>query len=181
MMKTMIAATLTLALGLFASLPQEEGTTTNDINPRLSAINSNVITSNQDEIGGVNLTYNWQHGDEFRTIQNKVAQATRKLKKAESSDERSEAKQELRKALADDYKYRLAEYEEYLDGLEKKLATMRDKLQRRRNAEDDMIDLRIQVLEAEANDLGWPSAPSNTGRTLSYLNPPPGSIGAGDK
>lgn len=90
-------------------------------------------------------------------IQKRIQVALKKLKAADSSSERAEAKSELRSALSEDYDMRLASYEGYLDDLAKKLKNMRERLARRRDAKTDMIDLRIKVLEAEADDLGWPS------------------------
>lgn len=87
----------------------------------------------------------------------KIQAAAKELRQAESSSERSEAKDKLMGLLSEDYDSRLKEYEEYLDGLEKQLEEMRGKLRKRRQAKDDMIDLRIKVLEAEADDLGWPT------------------------
>lgn len=86
-----------------------------------------------------------------------IEKAAKAMRQAESSSERSEAKDKLVALLSEDYDSRLKEYEDYLEDLEKQLDEMRGKLKKRRQAKEDMIDLRIKVLEAEADDLGWPS------------------------
>lgn len=90
-----------------------------------------------------------------------IRRAAEQLRTAESSSERQEAEESLRRLLSDDYDNRLNDYEKYLDQLEQRLSEMRSKLTRRREAKSKMIDLRIKVLEAEADDLGWPSRVSN--------------------
>ena len=86
-----------------------------------------------------------------------VGAALRKLKAADSDDARKEAEGELKTALESDYDDRLADYEKNLDALEDEIKKMREQLKRRRNAKDEMVRLRIEVLKAEADDLGWPS------------------------
>ena len=90
-------------------------------------------------------------------VQNKVRKATAAMKKAESSVDRADAKEKLKTALGEDYDLRLKDYEKFLDKMEKQLVEMREKLDRKRAAKTAMIELRMQVLEAEADDLGWPS------------------------
>jgi len=92
-----------------------------------------------------------------REEEKKIKEAARALRRAETSDEQDAARETLTELLDVDYDSRLAEYETYLDGLEQQLSAMRDKLAKRRKAKAKMIELRIQILEAEADDLGWPS------------------------
>lgn len=92
-----------------------------------------------------------------RKAEQEIQQAAKSLRQADSSTEKREAEDKLRSLLADDYDSRLDGYAEHLDELEKSLADMRAKLKRRREAKSEMIDLRVKVLIAEADDLGWPS------------------------
>ena len=80
----------------------------------------------------------------------------KQLRQSKSSQQRLEAKDKLAAHLSEDYDSRLEGYEKYLLQLEEKLAEMRRKLEKRREAKAEMIQLRIKVLEAEAEDLGWP-------------------------
>ncbi len=91
-----------------------------------------------------------------RELRNRVRNATEQLRNAESSEDREQAQEELRGALSADYDARMTAYASYLDKLEERLDEMKKKLNRRRDAKKDMVELRIQVLEAEADDLGWP-------------------------
>ena len=109
---------------------------------------------------------------------NKIQEATKAMRQAESSSERAEAKDKLVALLSEDYDSRLSDYEEHLEDLEKQLDEMRAKLKKRRQAKDDMIDLRIKVLEAEADDLGWPTRVRrgrSIGITSPHLSLPPSS------
>ncbi len=86
-----------------------------------------------------------------------VAAAVAALKEAKDDAARQAAELELRKSLETDYDARLESYEKHLDHLETELAKMRDQLQKRKMAKSAMVDLRLQVLKAEADDLGWPN------------------------
>ena len=81
------------------------------------------------------------------------------FRQAADEGSRERAEEKLIELLSKDYDERLKGYQENLDRLEKELEEMRRKLQKRREAKDEMIRLRIKVLEAEADDLGWPERP----------------------
>ncbi len=93
-------------------------------------------------------------------IQNRISQATQLVSNAKTDDERETAEEQLKEALGEDYDARLDDYESHLDQMEKQLAEMRAKLKRRRAAKTEMIQLRMQVVAAEADELGWPSRAS---------------------
>lgn len=92
----------------------------------------------------------------------KIKEVARDMRQAKSDEEREKAMEALTVLLGKDYDDRLTGYEEELERMEKALAEMRKKLKRRRDAKADMIKLRIKVLEAEAEDLGWPARPRRT-------------------
>jgi len=91
-----------------------------------------------------------------------VAIAIDELKKAESDSDREDAETKLGDALGKEYDQKLDAYAEYLDELEAKLEAMRSKLEKRRDAKAEMVRLRVEVIKAESNDLGWPGSSSNT-------------------
>ena len=99
-----------------------------------------------------------------------IATVTKQLRDADNSAKRTEAKARLVELLSKDYDALLATHSEELDRLEEKLAQMRSRLKKRRAAKQDMIELRLKVLEAEATDLGWPTrnARSQTVRRSGY-------------
>lgn len=86
-----------------------------------------------------------------------INDAAKALRQASSQTEKDAAEKKLNSLLSDDYDARLKTYEDYLSDLEKQLATMRKKLEKRKEAKSAMIDLRIKVLQAESDDLGWPT------------------------
>jgi chromosome segregation ATPase len=90
-------------------------------------------------------------------LEQSTKEAAKDLRQSKSRDEKDAARGKLVELLGEDYDARLAEYEKYLDELEERLVSMRDKLAKRRDAKEKMIELRIEVLKAEADDLGWPS------------------------
>ncbi len=92
-----------------------------------------------------------------------IESAAKKLRAAKTDSEKRAAEAKLRQLLSADYDSRLDDYEKHLDALAQQLKGMRAKLQKRRSAKADMIDLRVKVLKAEADDLGWP-ARVNRGR-----------------
>lgn len=96
-----------------------------------------------------------------RELRNRIREATQALRSAESSSDREKAQEQLREVLLEDYDARMDAYENYLTELENRLSEMKKKLDRRRQAKSDMVNLRIQVLEAEADDLGWPEDSSS--------------------
>lgn len=102
----------------------------------------------------------------YEVIQNKVNEAKSNLKNADNSEDRAEARDALAAALAEDYDARLDQYEAEIKRMEEELKAMRKKLDRRRSAKAEMIQLRMQLLEAEADDLGWP-APVAQGKSPS--------------
>jgi DNA repair exonuclease SbcCD ATPase subunit len=103
-------------------------------------------------------------------LDQQIRQEAINFRQAADTGSRERAKEKLEGLLSRDYDERLKGYEDNLNALEKRLQEMRDKLQRRREAKDDMIRLRVKVLEAESEDLGWPERPRRTPRQL-HWNP----------
>ncbi len=83
--------------------------------------------------------------------------AVRAMKAAKDDTAKRQAEAELKTALEGDYDARLIGYEKHLDRLADELTKMREQLQKRKSAKSEMVELRLQVLKAEASDLGWPS------------------------
>lgn len=90
--------------------------------------------------------------------QSEIQKAMSGLRAAESSEERSDAKASLKKALAAEYDKQMDSYDEHIESLEKELAEMRKRLEKRRDAKSDMVDLKMRQLLAESEGLGWPSS-----------------------
>ena len=90
-------------------------------------------------------------------LQLSIRDSAKRLRASKSNDEATRESFKLTQLLEQDYEARLADYQKDLDQLDEKLKSMKEKLERKRNAKADMIKLRIEVLKAEAGDLGWPS------------------------
>lgn len=92
----------------------------------------------------------------------KTQKAIAKLRDAEGDDEKSEAKEELKAALEDEFDAYLKRQSEELDRMEEKLAKLRKQLDKRSDAKDDLVSLQLQMLVNEANGLGWPTGSGAT-------------------
>ncbi len=90
-------------------------------------------------------------------IDNPTSVALAAMKTAKDETAKRQAEAELKTALEGDYDTRLIGYEKHLDRLADELTKMREQLQKRKSAKSEMVELRLQVLKAEASDLGWPS------------------------
>lgn len=77
---------------------------------------------------------------------------------ASDSDARAESKDEIQKALGEQYDAYLEEQEQQLDAMEKKLAELRDQLKQRSAAKQKMVDLKFEMVLAQLEGLGWPES-----------------------
>jgi hypothetical protein len=89
--------------------------------------------------------------------QSKINALLQKMKQTDDSKNRNEIKEAIEKLLHTQYTQKMDSYQEHLAKLEDKLQAMRSQLERRRDAQQEMVDLRMKVLLAEADDLGWPA------------------------
>lgn len=103
-------------------------------------------------------------------IDGKISEAAKAFRQAKPN-ERTAAINSLTTLLSSDYDARLDGYDEYLNQLATKLVEMRGKLQKQREAKEEMIKLRVKVLEAEVEDLGWPVRLSGKFPSLSISSP----------
>jgi hypothetical protein len=100
------------------------------------------------------------HGPGF----DKTHKAVAKLRAAKSDDDKAEAREELKAALEEQFDEYLEHQSKELERLEAKLSKLRDQWEKRKDAKDEVVELRLQTLENEANGLGWPSGfPGATG------------------
>jgi hypothetical protein len=89
-------------------------------------------------------------------VDSKSHKAFEKLRNAESKADKAEALDELREALESEYDEFLSSQEKELDKMEEKMKELRSQLEKRRDAKDDLIELRLKTLENDASGLGWP-------------------------
>ncbi len=91
----------------------------------------------------------------------KTQQAIDKLRKAKTDEEKADARKQLNSALGDEFDEYLKHQAKELDRLEAKVKKLRGQWDKRREAKDELVALRIQTLENEANGLGWPAGSGN--------------------
>lgn len=87
----------------------------------------------------------------------RTRKAMQKLQNAESNDDKEEARADLKEALAEEFDEYLDHQKKELERMEEKLNKLRDQWSKRRDAKDDLVARRLQMLEDEAEGLGWPS------------------------
>ena len=90
-----------------------------------------------------------------------LQQALTAIKESESEADRAAAEEKLRGLLETQYDASLDNYATYLDEMQKKLAELRDQLDRRRDAKMEMVELRLKTLISTADGLGWPDERPN--------------------
>jgi hypothetical protein len=88
-----------------------------------------------------------------------VQQLVRDWKAAGTEDVRSEAEDNLRKALGEAFAARMGEHEKQVEELEARVKELRAQLDRRRENQDEIIEFRFQELLREAQGLGWGGEP----------------------
>lgn len=91
----------------------------------------------------------------------KTQQAIDKLRKAKTDEEKADARKQLSAALGEEFDEYLEHQAKELDRLEAKVKKLRGQWDKRREAKDDLVALRMQTLENEANGLGWPAGGGN--------------------
>lgn len=86
----------------------------------------------------------------------RLHKAIEKLHSAKSDDDKDSARTELKDALAEQFDEYLEQQSKELDRMEEKLSKLRKQWEKRRDAKGELVTLRLQMLENEANGLGWP-------------------------
>ena len=88
-------------------------------------------------------------------IANKTSDAIDKYKEAKSDEDRVAAEKELRAALVERFELLMKQREADLADLKARLERLTAQLQKRRDAKDDIVELRLKVVMNEANGLGF--------------------------
>ena len=89
-------------------------------------------------------------------------EAITKLRNAKTDEDKAEAREALQGSLGEEFDEFLKHQSDELDRMEKKLGKLRKQLDKRREAKDDLVSLKLQTLVNEVNGLGWPSGVSGT-------------------
>lgn len=89
-----------------------------------------------------------------------AGEALAAYREADTDEERDEAKTKLSEALGEEYDAILEQHAKHLAQMEERLEKLRGQLEKRRDARDDMVEMRVEALTSEADGLGWPSPPN---------------------
>ena len=91
---------------------------------------------------------------------NPMDEAVEAMKKAESDEDRRDAEAKVRELLAEQYQAFLVENEKQIEQLQKRLNDLKEQLDRRRRAQDKMVDLEMKRVINESEGLVWPNRSS---------------------
>ncbi len=100
-----------------------------------------------------------------------LKKAVEKLKDKEASEQdKTAAKEKIISILSEQFDEDMTERSKQIAELEKKLATLKEQIEKRKDAKKRMIDLRVEMLLNESEGLGFPSSWQQSGG-LSTLSP----------
>lgn len=117
--------------------------------------------------GGVIMSYGFSPGQGPQ--RGRLHEALEKYRNA-SDESKSAARGEVREELAKEYDRFLEEQQRQIEQLKERIAKLEQQLERRREAKDRMVDLRLEMVLSEADGLGWPGM--NPGEPARWLFAP---------
>ncbi|HEX2475762.1 MAG TPA: hypothetical protein VHK01_13510 [Lacipirellulaceae bacterium] len=97
---------------------------------------------------------------------NRIREAAKALVDAEDDDAREDAESNLNEQLDEYFEEDMNRREEELANVERRVKELRELLERRREKKDDIVRLQMEVLQNEANGLGFFSAEGPGGAQL---------------
>lgn len=106
---------------------------------------------------------------------NPMDEAIGAMKEAESDAERREAEGKVREILVEQYQAFLVENEKQIEQLQKRLDDLKTQLNRRRQAQEKMVDLEMTRVINESEGLVWPNRSGRRGGGSIWLDPTPSS------
>ena len=80
----------------------------------------------------------------------------KKIRDAKSEDDKQDAIEDARATLEKQYDRYLEGYQKQVDEMEARMQKLRDQLEKRKNAKDRLVDLKLEMLLSKADGLGWP-------------------------
>jgi hypothetical protein len=106
---------------------------------------------------------------------NRIRESAKAFVDAEDDDAREDAERNLNEQLNEYFEEDMKRREEELANVERRVKELRELLERRREKRDDIIRLQVEVLQNEANGLGFFSAEGPGGaQNFNMLFWPPG-------
>jgi hypothetical protein len=105
----------------------------------------------------------------------RIREAAKALVEADDDDAREDAERNLNEQLDGYFEEDMKRREEELANVERRVKELRELLERRREKRDDIIRLQVEVLQNEANGLGFFSTEGpGSAQNLNMLFWPPG-------
>ena len=89
------------------------------------------------------------------TPQEKAAAALKTYSDAETDEQRTAAEKDLQDAVSEQFEVLMKSREAQIEELKARLGKLTEQLQKRRDAKDQIVTLRVQVLVNEAQGLGF--------------------------
>ena len=82
--------------------------------------------------------------------------AVEKLKSAKNDAEKTSATSEISKLLEKSFQHDLERREQRVSDIEARVKKLRDQIEKRKKAKDDIVSLRLKTIVNEADGLGFP-------------------------
>lgn len=92
-----------------------------------------------------------------RRVGNDLQKALQEFSSAESDDDKSDAKKKVKSELEKQYDAFLERDQARVDQLFDRLKKLEEQLERRKEAKDRLVELKLEMLISQAEGLGWPS------------------------
>lgn len=92
-----------------------------------------------------------------------------------SGEEKSGKRDDVKTELSKQYDEFLGQQQQQIEQLKERIAKLEEQLERRRDAKDRMVELKLEMTLSEADGLGWPSGNSfdwQRSQGLAYPQPP---------
>lgn len=83
-------------------------------------------------------------------------EALKAFREADSESAKTDAKNKIEELLTAQYDESLDNYDRYLEELSSRLAEMKKQVEKRRDARDEMVQLKLLMVISEEEGLGWP-------------------------
>ncbi|MEM7783540.1 MAG: hypothetical protein AAF623_09330 [Planctomycetota bacterium] len=127
-----------------------------------AATTLNALDSNRVQISGLMTTssnfflHDHETAAKNRDLNNQITEIISKIKSTEDESEKASFKPELEELLVKQYDLYLETHEKPLIELEERLAKLREEYNKRKNAKQDLIQLRLDTMWYDAIGMNWP-------------------------
>ena len=103
-----------------------------------------------------NLYYDIASGYAMNGRRSEMSEAIQAMKEAEGDSERRDAERKVKELLVEQYQMFLVENEEQIEELQERLDNLKEQLERRRRAQDKMVELEFKRVMNASEGLVWP-------------------------